>query len=69
MPEDFIINYYILTKNIFVSLSDSINWLNVQRDGVLKTLRTCYEKNIDYFKISKEEELNLTKINKKNITC
>lgn len=64
VPEDFIVNYYIITKEVFVSLSDSIKWLKVQRDSIMKTLIDSYKKNIDYFEISKNEELELTKINK-----
>ena len=49
VPEDFIINYYILTKNIFVSLTDCIGWLKIQRDGIMKTLKTSYKKNSQGF--------------------
>lgn len=71
VPEKFITNYYILTKSIFVSLTDCIGWLDIQRDGIMKTLKTTYKKNIDYFEITLDEEINITKIyskklNKKN---
>ena len=61
IPEDFIIKYYILTKDNFVSISDCILWLNISRDNIIKTLRKTYKINSDYFEISYEEELNITK--------
>ena len=65
IPEEFITKYYIFTKNIFISLTDCIGWLNIQRDGIMKTLKTTYKKNIDYFEITFDEEITITKIHKK----
>jgi phage anti-repressor protein len=63
VPEDFIIKYYILTSDIFISFADCLVWLKIQRDGLIKTLKTSYEKNIDYVEISKNEEETISKIN------
>ena len=62
IPEKIIINFYIITKNNFISLSDCVLWLNISRDNIVKTLKKSYEENIDYFYIDREEELNLIQI-------
>ena len=64
IPEDFIIKYYKLTKDNFVSISDCIDWLNVTRDNIVKTLKNSYNINIDFFEITYEEESNITKFGK-----
>ena len=51
IPENFITKYYNLTKDNFVSLSDCIDWLDVTRNNILKTLRKTYNNNMDYFEI------------------
>ena len=65
IPSYFIINYYILTKDNFISLVDCIYWLKISRDAIFKTLKRTYKVNIDYVEITKEEELDMTKLNKK----
>ena len=63
IPEDFIVNYYILTSENFISFADCFSWLRIFRPGFLKTLKESYKINIDYFEISKEEEKSLSQIN------
>lgn len=64
IPADFITNYYILTKNNFVSLIDCVFWLNISRDAILKTIKRSYKKDIDYFEITKEEEKEINVLHK-----
>ena len=45
----FIKKYFILTMDIFVSFSDCLYWLNVERDNLIKTLKNTYKEGIDYF--------------------
>jgi len=63
IPIDFITNYYIITKNNFISLIDCVFWLKISRDAILKTLKRTYKLNIDYVEITKEEEIDLIKLN------
>jgi len=65
IPEKFIVNYFIITNNNFVSLTDCTFWLKVKRDGILKTLNESYVKNTDFFEITKEEEKELTRLDYK----
>lgn len=65
IPETFILNYFIITKNNFISLSDCVLWIDVSRDSIVKTLKKTYVENKDYFFIDKNEELNLSKISQK----
>jgi len=65
IPETFILNYFIITKNNFISLSDCVLWIDVSRDSIVKTLKKTYSENKDYFFIDKNEELNLSKISQK----
>lgn len=65
IPNEFITNYYILTKDNFVSLIDCVYWLKISRDAILKTLKRTYKINVDYSEINKEEEMELVKLNKK----
>lgn len=65
IPSDFITNYYLLTKNNFVSLIDCVYWLKISRDAIVKTIKRSYKKDIDYIEISKEEELEISILNKK----
>ena len=59
VPIDFIKKYYILTINNFVSFSDCLFWLNIERDNLIKTLKISYKEGIDYFEISKNEDNDL----------
>ena len=38
VPKDFLKNYFILTRNDFISFSDCIYWINVERDNLMRTL-------------------------------
>ena len=64
VSKDFIIKYYELTKDNFVSISDCIDWLQVTRDNILKTLKKTYKINTDFFEINYKEEDNITKFGK-----
>lgn len=64
IPEKFVFNYFTMTKNNFVSLSDCVMWLDVSRDNIVKTLKKSYVENTEYFYVDKEEEINLSKISK-----
>ena len=56
-------NYFILTRNDFISFSDTIYWINVERDNLVKTLNKRYKEGKDYFIINKNEDDKLIKLN------
>lgn len=62
VPKDFLKKYFILTRDDYISFSDSIFWLNVERDNLVKTLINSYKKDVDYFQISKDENNQLLKL-------
>ena len=47
----------------FISFSDCVFWLNVERDNLVKTLKSSYKEGIDYFEIKVEEDNKLIKFN------
>ena len=63
VPKDFLKNYFILTRNDYVSFSDCIYWINVERDNLVRTLNKTYKEGIDFFIISNNENKNLIKLN------
>jgi hypothetical protein len=63
VPKDFIKKYFILTIDSFVSFSDCLYWLNVERDNLVKTLKSAYKEGIDYFEIKVDEDNKLIKLN------
>ena len=49
--------YFILTRNDFISFSDCIYWINVERDNLIRTLIKTYKKGINFFEITKNDIL------------
>ena len=62
IPKDFIIMFYKLTLDDFILLDDLVVWLNITRDGIMKTLKKSYIENKDYFSITKDEGNELSKL-------
>jgi hypothetical protein len=62
----FLLSYFTLTNQPFVSITDLIMWLGISRDTAIKTLYKSYKLNEDYLEILQGEEIEIT--NKEYIT-
>lgn len=62
IPEDFIKDYYVLSHGEFISVVEFTTWLGLNRKTMVNNIKKNYEKNVDYFEITMDDEKMYVKL-------
>lgn len=56
IPENFIKEYYVLSHQQFISVTEFTKWLSINRKTIIENLQKNYKIDEDYFMITQDEE-------------
>lgn len=66
LPDQFIKDYYIFTSGEYISVSEMIKWLGIERNSFTKILWKQYILNTDYFVTTFEDEMEKVRVTNVN---